>query len=203
MRGLTRVLPASLVVSDADWCLGFHHIRVAASRWNLETPGSVALRKSTRWPTWCWSQFPLKYAHTLPTHTPHCKRVQRSARYAMGGVLYGTECNTAMECIPPCLATCMTCATLFLFLSTSLFSYTCPCLLHLPCPLTPPCFVILQGSCKDGDTCPYAHGVFEVWLHPSRFRTELCKDGTSCTRKVSCTQGKHHGLGNIDCPALF
>jgi hypothetical protein len=42
----------------------------------------------------------------------------------------------------------------------------------------------IQGSCKDGDACQYAHGVFEVWLHPSRFRTELCKDGPSCTRKV-------------------
>jgi hypothetical protein len=41
-----------------------------------------------------------------------------------------------------------------------------------------------QGSCKDGDACQYAHGVFEVWLHPSRFRTELCKDGPNCSRKV-------------------
>lgn len=40
-----------------------------------------------------------------------------------------------------------------------------------------------KGSCKDGDACQYAHGVFEVWLHPSRFRTELCKDGTNCSRK--------------------
>lgn len=25
-----------------------------------------------------------------------------------------------------------------------------------------------KGTCKRGDLCPYAHGVFECWLHPSR-----------------------------------
>jgi hypothetical protein len=46
------------------------------------------------------------------------------------------------------------------------------------------CPLYRKGSCKDGDDCRFAHGVFEVWLHPSRFRTELCKDGPGCTRKV-------------------
>lgn len=32
--------------------------------------------------------------------------------------------------------------------------------------------------------CEYAHGVFECWLHPAQYRTRLCKDGTSCTRRV-------------------
>ena len=41
-----------------------------------------------------------------------------------------------------------------------------------------------KGSCKRGDACEHAHGVFECWLHPSRYRTQLCKDGTACTRKV-------------------
>ncbi|KAK9831241.1 hypothetical protein WJX74_008990 [Apatococcus lobatus] len=41
-----------------------------------------------------------------------------------------------------------------------------------------------KASCKRGDACPYAHGVFECWLHPSRYRTQLCKDGTKCTRDV-------------------
>lgn len=41
-----------------------------------------------------------------------------------------------------------------------------------------------QGTCKRGDACPYAHGVFECWLHPCKYRTQLCKDGTSCTRRV-------------------
>lgn len=35
-----------------------------------------------------------------------------------------------------------------------------------------------------GEMCPYSHGVFESWLHPSRYRTQLCKDGTSCSRPL-------------------
>ncbi|RDX97674.1 Zinc finger CCCH domain-containing protein 23, partial [Mucuna pruriens] len=41
-----------------------------------------------------------------------------------------------------------------------------------------------KGNCKRGDTCQFAHGVFECWLHPSRYRTQLCKDGTACRRRV-------------------
>ncbi|KAJ0964659.1 hypothetical protein J5N97_025797 [Dioscorea zingiberensis] len=28
-----------------------------------------------------------------------------------------------------------------------------------------------KGSCKRGDACEFAHGVFECWLHPARYRT--------------------------------
>jgi len=41
-----------------------------------------------------------------------------------------------------------------------------------------------KGSCPQGDVCEYAHGVFECWLHPSRYRTQLCKDGPSCDRRA-------------------
>ncbi|KAK3261313.1 hypothetical protein CYMTET_29776 [Cymbomonas tetramitiformis] len=41
-----------------------------------------------------------------------------------------------------------------------------------------------KGSCRRGDACEFSHGVFECWLHPSRYRTQLCKDGTSCGRRV-------------------
>ncbi|KAG4197757.1 hypothetical protein ERO13_A05G044600v2 [Gossypium hirsutum] len=41
-----------------------------------------------------------------------------------------------------------------------------------------------KGSCKKGDSCEFAHGVFECWLHPARYRTQPCKDGTSCQRRV-------------------
>ncbi|CAN1123645.1 Zinc finger CCCH domain-containing protein 2 [Linum perenne] len=41
-----------------------------------------------------------------------------------------------------------------------------------------------EGGCGRGDNCEFAHGVFECWLHPSRYRTEACKDGKSCKRKV-------------------
>ncbi|GAB4854353.1 hypothetical protein Ancab_022939 [Ancistrocladus abbreviatus] len=41
-----------------------------------------------------------------------------------------------------------------------------------------------KGSCKKGDSCEYAHGVFESWLHPARYRTQPCKDGSHCKRRV-------------------
>ncbi|KAL0925279.1 hypothetical protein M5K25_003600 [Dendrobium thyrsiflorum] len=41
-----------------------------------------------------------------------------------------------------------------------------------------------KGSCKRGDACEFAHGVFECWLHPARYRTQPCKDGTACRRRV-------------------
>ncbi|KAK9150197.1 hypothetical protein Syun_008506 [Stephania yunnanensis] len=40
------------------------------------------------------------------------------------------------------------------------------------------------GSCPRGDACEFAHGVFECWLHPARYRTHACKDGKGCKRKV-------------------
>ncbi|KAL1834609.1 hypothetical protein ACET3Z_004260 [Daucus carota] len=41
-----------------------------------------------------------------------------------------------------------------------------------------------KGACVRGDACEHAHGVFECWLHPARYRTQPCKDGTMCRRKV-------------------
>ncbi|XP_044471398.1 zinc finger CCCH domain-containing protein 23-like [Mangifera indica] len=41
-----------------------------------------------------------------------------------------------------------------------------------------------KGGCKKGDSCEFAHGVFECWLHPARYRTQPCKDGLDCTRRV-------------------
>ncbi|XP_054816778.1 zinc finger CCCH domain-containing protein 2 [Prosopis cineraria] len=41
-----------------------------------------------------------------------------------------------------------------------------------------------RGGCSRGDGCEFAHGVFECWLHPARYRTEACKDGKNCKRKV-------------------
>lgn len=46
------------------------------------------------------------------------------------------------------------------------------------------CADFRRGSCVRGDTCEFAHGVFECWLHPSRYRTEACKDGKNCQRKI-------------------
>ncbi|CAI9779900.1 unnamed protein product [Fraxinus pennsylvanica] len=41
-----------------------------------------------------------------------------------------------------------------------------------------------KGNCRKGDDCEYAHGVFECWLHPARYRTQPCKDGLNCKRRV-------------------
>ncbi|KAH0706892.1 hypothetical protein KY289_011968 [Solanum tuberosum] len=41
-----------------------------------------------------------------------------------------------------------------------------------------------KGNCNRGDGCEYAHGVFECWLHPGRYRTQPCKDGGNCKRRV-------------------
>ncbi|EPS67507.1 hypothetical protein M569_07268 [Genlisea aurea] len=46
------------------------------------------------------------------------------------------------------------------------------------------CSDFRKGHCGKGDNCESAHGVFECWLHPSRYRTEACKDGKNCKRKV-------------------
>ncbi|KAL4334788.1 hypothetical protein GQ457_07G040100 [Hibiscus cannabinus] len=40
------------------------------------------------------------------------------------------------------------------------------------------------GNCRKGDACEFAHGVFECWLHPARYRTQPCKDGMGCRRRV-------------------
>ncbi|XP_010264620.1 PREDICTED: zinc finger CCCH domain-containing protein 66-like isoform X2 [Nelumbo nucifera] len=53
------------------------------------------------------------------------------------------------------------------------YNYSC-----VPCP------EFRKGTCRQGDTCEYAHGVFECWLHPAQYRTRLCKDETRCTRRV-------------------
>ncbi|XVF35381.1 hypothetical protein REPUB_Repub18cG0140800 [Reevesia pubescens] len=70
-----------------------------------------------------------------------------------------------------------------------------------------------KGNCKKGDSCEFAHGVFECWLHPARYRTQPCKDGTSCKRRVcffahtpeqlrvlpqQSPRGNGSGLGDLD-----
>ncbi|KAL6747753.1 hypothetical protein V8C86DRAFT_1758801, partial [Haematococcus lacustris] len=46
-----------------------------------------------------------------------------------------------------------------------------------------PCPDFRKGTCKRGDACPFAHGVFESWLHPARYCTQMCKEA-NCSRKV-------------------
>ncbi|KAI3965046.1 hypothetical protein MKX01_013977 [Papaver californicum] len=46
------------------------------------------------------------------------------------------------------------------------------------------CSDFRRGNCMRGDSCEFSHGVFECWLHPTRYRTQVCKDGLNCKRKV-------------------
>ncbi|PIA30893.1 hypothetical protein AQUCO_05300019v1 [Aquilegia coerulea] len=46
------------------------------------------------------------------------------------------------------------------------------------------CPLFRNGSCPRGDLCQFAHGIFEFWLHPARFRTRFCNSGPFCLRKV-------------------
>eukprot|EP00775_Hariotina_reticulata_P003910 gene3910-4164_t len=53
--------------------------------------------------------------------------------------------------------------------------------LAIPCPDTK------EGkTCPRGDDCPNCHSLFEYWLHPSRYRTQLCRnnDGNHCKRQI-------------------
>lgn len=47
-----------------------------------------------------------------------------------------------------------------------------------------PDYPVGGGRCPRGDACGLAHGVFEYWLHPARYRTRACMAGGSCPRKV-------------------
>ncbi|KFK32533.1 hypothetical protein AALP_AA6G255600 [Arabis alpina] len=51
-----------------------------------------------------------------------------------------------------------------------------------------------KGVCRKGDSCEFSHGVFECWLHPDRYRTQPCKDGTSCKRRICFFAHTHEQL---------
>jgi hypothetical protein len=56
-----------------------------------------------------------------------------------------------------------------------------------------------DGACAFRDHCPYAHNVFEYWLHPTRYRTQLCNDGAACRRKICFFA---HSLEELRSPAV-
>lgn len=61
----------------------------------------------------------------------------------------------------------------------SLTFHPVACLVVAHCVMTAfmlPALILLPGCCTAG--------VFESWLHPSRYRTQLCKDQEKCDRPV-------------------
>jgi hypothetical protein len=60
-----------------------------------------------------------------------------------------------------------------------------------------PCPDYKRGICMRGDACPYSHGVYECWLHPAKYRTQLCKEGPACRRPVCFFA---HSVGDLRQP---
>ncbi|KAI8471780.1 MAG: hypothetical protein J3K34DRAFT_520301 [Monoraphidium minutum] len=54
--------------------------------------------------------------------------------------------------------------------------------------------------CPRGEQCPHAHNLFEYWLHPARYRTELCQFGMGCTRPVCFFAHNESQLRNTGMP---
>lgn len=52
----------------------------------------------------------------------------------------------------------------------------------------------LKEKCPFGVACKYAHGHFELWLHPGRFRTKMCSLGGNCKRPVCFFAHSEHEL---------
>ncbi|KAJ9516004.1 hypothetical protein QJQ45_016821, partial [Haematococcus lacustris] len=40
------------------------------------------------------------------------------------------------------------------------------------------------GECPRGEACLFAHNTFEVWLHPLRYRSQMCSYGPDCRRGI-------------------
>ena len=47
------------------------------------------------------------------------------------------------------------------------------------------CAAARRGApCARGDACGFAHHPYEAWLHPLRYKTQICGDGAACARRV-------------------
>ncbi|KAM7494661.1 hypothetical protein LguiB_029270 [Lonicera macranthoides] len=41
-----------------------------------------------------------------------------------------------------------------------------------------------EDNCEYGNACGFAHGTFEYWLHPAKYRTRPCRTPGECDRRV-------------------
>jgi hypothetical protein len=55
-----------------------------------------------------------------------------------------------------------------------------------------------RAQCPRGDACGSAHTVYELWLHPDRYRTEMCLKGAGCTHAL-CFFGAERGIFGGGC----
>ncbi|KAK8288652.1 hypothetical protein V6Z12_D07G139200 [Gossypium hirsutum] len=124
-----------------------------------------------------------------------CGSDKRTALHcaASGGSIRAVEIKVSLEELlnnrgPVCLEKLHDSGSSSLVSDVKITAVTCenarrrdPRKFHYSCA---PCPDFRKGSCKQGDLCEYAHGVFESWLHPAQYRTRICKDGTTCKRRV-------------------
>jgi hypothetical protein len=55
----------------------------------------------------------------------------------------------------------------------------------VPCPdFTSGSSSSRRPTCPRGERCCFSHNMWEYWLHPTRYRTELCKLGVACSRQM-------------------
>jgi hypothetical protein len=50
------------------------------------------------------------------------------------------------------------------------------------------------AECPAGDSCPFAHSVFEMWLHPSRYRTQARWEGSGIMSVWAESSGDWRGF---------
>eukprot|EP00878_Enallax_costatus_P001111 GHUV01001248.1.p1 GENE.GHUV01001248.1~~GHUV01001248.1.p1 ORF type:complete len:403 (+),score=118.33 GHUV01001248.1:186-1394(+) len=63
-----------------------------------------------------------------------------------------------------------------------------------------PCPARQQGQeCPRGDACFMTHSIFEYWLHPDMYRTQLCNDVENCKRSICFFA---HSLSELRVPSL-
>ncbi|WIA23014.1 hypothetical protein OEZ86_009930 [Tetradesmus obliquus] len=65
------------------------------------------------------------------------------------------------------------------------------------------CPDLLQaGNCPRGESCHSAHSVFEFWLHPQRYRTQICREGPGCRRLVCFFAHSEDELREVQLPPV-
>ncbi|KAF3324722.1 zinc finger CCCH domain-containing protein 54 [Carex littledalei] len=52
--------------------------------------------------------------------------------------------------------------------------------------------------CRLGNRCKYSHGLYEYWLHPTRYRTRMCNMGLACRRRVCFFAHSLQQLRSVD-----
>mmetsp|Transcript_39590 Transcript_39590/g.112267 ORF Transcript_39590/g.112267 Transcript_39590/m.112267 type:complete len:467 (+) Transcript_39590:196-1596(+) len=65
------------------------------------------------------------------------------------------------------------------------------------------CQGLRKNTCANGDACSYSHNVFEAWLHPQKYRTQLCKKGSLCDRDVCFFAHSEAELRQVPCCEPF